>query len=241
MTDIDSLIVSFNNQLLLSKSKVITIQKVIRGHLSRRILYSHRYILFYYDKYLKKLNVKKITQNSAFYFALEYLYKNIKKECDIDDIKKYVVSKGIILSGGDSLQIRHLGMQKGYNILKGGDIYKDVKIKKSNFMLCNLVNCFNGYTSEKRSEKIDDANWKNLLEEYGNKCVNCGSVNNEPLRWNGNKITVLQQGHMDPTKPLTLDNTIPQCSICNQQYKNKAIFNKRGFVIGFNPDGFLSS
>lgn len=239
MTDIDNLSALFNSHISLSKDeKAILIQKIIRGHITRKKIYPQRYISFYYGKYLEKLNVKKITQNSAFYYALQYLYQNIKKECNIDDIRKYVVSKGMILSGGDSLQIRHLGMQKGYNILKGGDVIKNMKIKKSNFMLCNLVNCFNGYTSEKRSEKIDDANWKNLLEEYDNKCVNCGSVNNEPLRWNGNKITVLQQGHMDPTKSLTLDNTIPQCSICNQQYKNKVIFNKRGYVIAFNSDGF---
>jgi hypothetical protein len=58
------------------------------------------------------------------------------------------------------------------------------------------------------------------------------------MRYNINQITILQQGHMDPTKSLTLDNTIPQCSYCNQQYKNKAIFNKRGIVIDYNKDGF---
>lgn len=43
---------------------------------------------------------------------------------------------------------------------------------------------------------------------------------------------------MDPRKQLTIDNVIPQCTICNQQYKNKAIFNKRGFVVDFNKKGF---
>ena len=38
---------------------------------------------------------------------------------------------------------------------------------------------------------------------------------------------------MDPRKSLATDNVIPQCAICNQQYKNKAIFNKRGYVIDF--------
>jgi hypothetical protein len=54
MTDIDSLIVSFNNQLLLSKSKVIIIQKIIRGHIVRKKYHSYRYISYYYERYLKK-------------------------------------------------------------------------------------------------------------------------------------------------------------------------------------------
>lgn len=85
---------------------------------------------------------------------------------------------------------------------------------------------------------MTDDDWKSLLAKYENMCVNCGSKEGEPLRWNKHKITVLQKGHMDPRKPLTEDNTIPQCAMCNQQYKNKAVFNERGFVVEFNKKGF---
>jgi len=77
-----------------------------------------------------------------------------------------------------------------------------------------------------------------MKKEYGYSCVNCGSKEGEALRWDQTKTTVLQQGHMDPRKDLTYDNCIPQCGFCNQQYKSKAVFNRRGFVIDFCKSGF---
>ena len=47
-----------------------------------------------------------------------------------------------------------------------------------------------------------------------------------------NKTTKLEKGHMNPKLPLTLGNTIPHCSECNSQYKDKFIFNKLGRIIG---------
>jgi hypothetical protein len=226
-----------NNEIEEEKN-IIKIQSYIRGHCIRRKNNPLKYIKYYYDKYLKKNGVKIIHKNTGFYYVLEYLYLNIKKQCNIEDIKEYVLHKGITLKGGDSLQVRHIGMQKGYNLLKGGDTFGDNKIKKSNFLLLNLNKCFNGFTSEKCNKNITDDLWNKIILEYDNKCVNCGSENNKPLRWNKNKLTTLQQGHMNPLKPLTVDNIIPQCAICNQQYKNKAIFNKRGFVIDYKKEGF---
>ena len=84
-----------------------------------------------YEKNLKEKGVKKIHHNTAYYYAHEYLYLNIGKPNYIEDIKNYVIEKGIKLNGGDSLQVRHLGQQYGYNILKGGDNYKNNKIKKA--------------------------------------------------------------------------------------------------------------
>jgi len=136
------------------------------------------------------------------------------------------------------LQIRHLGLQYGFNILKGGDNYNSSKVKKSHFSLINLIKPYPSFFREKRRLEIDLISWKGIKRSYDDKCVNCGSKENEIMRWNNNKITVLQYGHMDPRKPLTINNIIPQCSICNQQYKNKAIFNNRGFVIDFNKKGF---
>ncbi len=195
-----------------------------------------------YEKNLEKKGVKKVQQNTSLYYALECLYVNLGTPIYIEDIKKYVTNKGIKLNGGDSLQVRHLGLQYGYNILKGGDniLKGGEKIKQSHYMLVDLENTYNGFIKDKRKGKITNKNWTSLLLEYDNKCVNCGSVNGEPLRWDKNKTTKLAQGHMDPRKPLTIDNAIPQCNICNQQYKNKAIFNKRGYVIDFIKEGIDS-
>ncbi len=218
--------------------KLIIIQKYTRNFLIKKQANPEIQLNYYYTNYLKNFGVKKIKDNTGFYYALEYLYLNIKKQVYIEDIKKYVENKGIKLNGGDSLQIRHLGMQYGYNILKGGETFGDNKIKKSYYMLVNLIKPYYGFIKDKRTEKINQENWTQILKEYDNKCVNCGSIEGEPLRWSKNKITKLAQGHMDPRKPLTINNVIPQCSICNQQYKNKAIFNKRGFIINYNKNGF---
>ena len=198
-------------------------------------------VLAEYNQYLKEKGVKLLSETSGLGQALCCLYENIGKPVSIDEIRKYVVEHGVVLpGGGDSLQTRHLALQNGYNMLKGGEIntLTGLKIKRSHFLLVNLTDKHPSFMPERRNVVMTHDDWKILKEEYGNMCVNCGSKEGEPLRWNKNNKTVLQQGHMDPRLELTLANTIPQCATCNQQYKNKAVFNNRGFVIEFNKDGF---
>lgn len=218
------------------------IQKNIRGHLIRRKLMPYKYIKYYYNKYLKKYGCKLPSETSSFGKALEYLYINIKKENNISDIKKYVIEKNCNLNdnASDNLQIRHLGLQYGFNILKNNDIkiFSNKKIKKSSYYLINLTNKHNNYSKEKRNGKLNNENWLELKKYYNFSCATCGNEEGKPMRYNNNQLTLLQQGHMDPRESLTLENTIPQCSYCNQQYKNKAIFNKKGIVIEFNKNGF---
>jgi hypothetical protein len=197
------------------------------------------YSIKYYNN-LEKKGVIKLTKKSGLGQALCCLIKNIGIPINISELKDYVQKKGIELSGGDPLQPRHLGIQKGYNILKGKDIHPITKepIPKSHFLLLDLENCHPGFISKKRNVDINVNDWETLKLQYANSCVNCGSKEGEPMRWNSHAITTLQQGHMNPMKPLILGNIIPQCGFCNQQYKNKAIFNERGFVIDFNKQGF---
>jgi hypothetical protein len=201
---------------------------------------SYEMIQQLYLKNLKDKGVKALTETSGFGQALCCLFENIGKPVEIKTIREYVQSKGIKLKGGDSLQVRHLAMQFGYNMLKGGEIHPitNEKVPKSCFLLMDLDVPYHGFKPKRRKLEMTDDDWKSLLAKYENMCVNCGSKEGEPLRWNKHKITVLQKGHMDPRKPLTEDNTIPQCAMCNQQYKNKAVFNERGFVVEFNKKGF---
>ncbi len=224
-----------------SKLKHIkNIQKFIKGHLTRRKIYPYKYITYYYNKYLKNKGCKLPSKSSVLGKALEYLYINIKKENNINDIRKYVTKslKKDLNNSNDSLQVRHLGLQFGFNILKSMDnrIYK---IKKSNYLLFNLTRVYeNFYKDKRKQENINKENWYELKKEYEFKCVTCGNEENKPMKYNKNKKTILQKGHMDPRKSLTIDNIIPQCGYCNQNYKNKAIFNKRGIIIDFNKKGF---
>jgi len=222
-------------------NSIIIIQKYIRRHLILRKKMPYKYIEYYYNRYLKNQGCKLPSFKSNIAKALECLYINIKKEININDIKEYLNKKKSNIelnTSSDSLQIRHLGLQYGFNLLKGGDNNGSEKIKQSHYSLVNLIKPYPSFFRDKRKLEVDMISWRGIKRTYDDKCVNCGSKENEVMRWNSNKITVLQYGHMDPRKPLTINNIIPQCSICNQQYKNKAIFNKRGFVIDFNKKGF---
>jgi len=239
LNDRDDFLIKLNNDLKIMHL-IVSFQNFFRKRLEKKIK-------VLYEKNLKDKGVKEVSTSNKLYYALEYLFLKQEKEISIDDIKKYVEKKkNIKLEGGDPLQVRHLGQQYGYNILKGGDSYKkvkeeDKKIKKSCYMLINLKETYKGFCKFKREGKLTKENWGKLTKKYNNQCVNCGAIEGKPLRWNNNKITVLQQGHMDPRKELSMENVIPQCEICNQQYKNKAIFNEKGYVIEFNKKGFKAN
>ena len=169
-------------------------------------------------------------ENSGFASALCFLWENPDGAPREELIKYATTMPGAkIKSGGDNLQVRHLSTQKGFNIIKDGE-----KLK-----LVDLVSLCPSYIPTARCNgELTNASWQSILATYDNMCVNCGSVSGQPQRWNPRIVTKLQRGHMDPRKPLSLSNCIPQCSSCNQQYKDKAIFNIRGFVVDFDKNGF---
>jgi len=193
-----------------------------------------------YDKYLKNKGVKLHKETSGFGQALALLNENKGKELSIEKIKEYVKNKGIKLKGGDSLQLRHVARQ--YNLLKGGEYnpLTNNKIKRSHFCLLNLSEPHPNYIPTRNTNiTMTDQEWLDLKNIYNNQCASCGNIEGKPMRFNKYTITLLQRGHMDPTKEGNLDNIIPQCKDCNQQYKNKAKFNKQGRVIDFCKEGFI--
>jgi len=193
-----------------------------------------------FEKNLKDKGVKCLSENSGLGQALCCLFENLGKPVPIAQIREYVQSKGIKLKGGDSLQPRHLALQCGYNMLKGGDIHpvSSEKVPKSCFLLMDLDNVYHGFKPKRRRLEMTETTWVAILAQYENKCACCQNEQGKPMRWNKHMLTVLQKGHMDPRRSLTEDNIIPQCAYCNQQYKNKAVFNERGIVVEFNKDGF---
>lgn len=220
-------------------TNIIKCQSIIRKFL---VLHDYYNIIYrFWNKYLKKYEVKMPKYKTAFDYALRYLYKYRNNEIYINDIKNYVTKNGIKLTGSDSLQIRHLALQYGFNILKGNEInpINGIKLKKSHFMLINLFVPHPSYINIKKYKNLDKNIWNKILITYEYKCACCGNEEGKPMRFNKYKICKLQKGHMNPTKKLDIYNIIPQCENCNQQYKNKAIFNKRGYVIDYNKNGFI--
>ncbi len=180
---------------------------------------------------LKAMGVRLPGRASAFGLALCCLYDNRARPVHIDAIREYVTSRGVVLSGGDTLQVRHLAMQMGWNMLKGGQVTPaGEKVPKSSFMLLDIENPHPDFKPQVRSGTLTEEEWVAVKARYGNRCACCGSTEGEPMRWDTYTVTVLQKGHMDPRKSLVVGNVIPQCRCCNQQYKDKAVFNERGYV-----------
>jgi organic radical activating enzyme len=186
-----------------------------------------------YIKHLKPKGVKNLGERSILGQALCCLYESIGKPVHIDKITEYVKANGITLRGGNPLQVRHIALQYGYNMLKELEIHPETreKIPKFHFMLVDMENRCPSYMPKRRDIQFTDTEWENLKKEYDNMCVNCGSKEGEPMRWQKSTTTLLQKGHMDPRKPLVLSNVIPQCAFCNQRCKDKKVFDKRGDVI----------
>ena len=73
--------------------------------------------------------------------------------------------------------------------------------------------------------------WESDLKaEYDNSCASCGTKENEPHRYFKRKV-VLEKGHMDPRKDMSMGNIIPQCNFCNKHYGNKYVFDRMGRVV----------
>ena len=84
--------------------------------------------------------------------------------------------------------------------------------------------------------------WFILKAVYDHRCATCGIKEGQADSRNNDAAVVLQQGHMDPNKELTIDNSIPQCPYCNQTYQDRFVFNENGRIAKINkPEVVLDS
>ena len=143
----------------------------------------------------------------------------------------------------DVQQARHLGRQKGFFIISGqrGDAQakipevSNIRLTKTDYCLVTMTKSYPGFSgiSGHRSTR-GGASFGELVKNYGYRCVTCGSLEGEGNLLNPLVTTKLQEGHMDPNKPLTESNTIPQCSECNRAYRDWFIFDGNGRVTDIN-------
>jgi len=198
-----------------------------------------------HKKYLEKYGVKfPKLKKGDFYtkdaLVLIYLFKNFEKPVSKEELTNFLGNYGE--RPNDVQQGRHLGQQKGWYIISGQR--KDSECEKygvspGQYALINLKKPYPGFTDFKRDFNISDDDWTAIKEEFDNRCVTCGSVENEPNLNYPNVITELQKGHMDPNKPLSLDNIIPQCSQCNRQDRDNFVYDKKGRVRKINNPRFI--
>ena len=74
-------------------------------------------------------------------------------------------------------------------------------------------------------------NFESIKKEYNYRCATCGSEEGKEHLFRKGVIVQIQEGHMNPAKPLQEGNIIPQCQICNRADRNRWVYDKTGRVI----------
>lgn len=193
-------------------------------------------ILKEYNKSLKEFNVKmpKLYSNNNYTLnalVLVYLYAKIGEIVSKQELTDFLRSMGFDIN--DVQQARHLAQQSGWYILSGtrGDYEcKELGIKSGEYMLKTISEPYPSYKNLKRTESLNAGSWDELKKMYNYRCATCGSKEGEPNFLYPASVTTLQQGHKDPSLPLTIDNTIPQCPFCNRASRNYFVFDNKGRV-----------
>jgi hypothetical protein len=173
--------------------------------------------------------------------VLVYLYKNIGKIITKTELTSFI--QKYFPDTNDVQQARHLAAQKGWFILSGtrGDVEaKKRNVQSGEYMLVSLKKCYPNFTQQRRFYGLNgNDGWEEIKKRYGYRCATCGSKEGEKNFHYPGSITKLQKGHMDPEKPLELDNIIPQCEKCNRPDRNYFIYNAKGRVIKISDPKFI--
>ncbi|MFV0250398.1 MAG: hypothetical protein ACK5HP_05155 [Bacilli bacterium] len=189
-----------------------------------------------HDIYLKKFGVqipslKRANKYTLNALVLIYLYNNLSKVVTKQELTEYLRGLGFYIS--DVQQARHLAQQSGWYILSGkrGDSEcRMYNISAGEYMLKTVNEPYPSYKKMKRTETLTTTNFVDLKNNYGNRCATCGSKEGKLNYMYPASITMLQQGHKNPSRPLTIDNSIPQCQFCNRASKNYFVFDNKGRV-----------
>lgn len=198
-----------------------------------------------WEKYLKEYDVKlpSLTVRNSYSLnalVLIYLYINLGKVISKQELTNFLESMGYKCN--DVQQARHLAQQYGWYILSGtrGDLEcKKYNINAGEYMLKTIQEPYPSYKNMKRAESLNASSWEELKRMYDYRCATCGSKEGEFNFLYPASKTRLQQGHKDPSLPLSLDNTIPQCDFCNRASRNYFVFDNKGRVEKINDPRFV--
>ena len=185
-----------------------------------------------YNTHLKQYHVELPRKGSSGALWLVFLKKNEGKLVHKDTISAFVNS--VNQKSGKDQQVRHLASKGWYVLNKGDKLPKEEKIVQSGYHLLVTTESPKPsflFKSLKRAGRISAQNFDQLKITYDNRCATCGSQEGKPHFLDPSKRTSLQQGHMNPHKALTLENSIPQCQLCNQVYQDDYVFDVKGRVI----------
>jgi hypothetical protein len=128
---------------------------------------------------------------------------------------------------------RHLGMQSGFFIVSTRRGNATVPKELKGVGAYRLVSLEQPHPSWRpKRQRVEELNFEELKRRYDYRCATCGSKEGEENWRYPGVVTKLQVGHMNPHKPLTPDNVIPQCDQCNRADRGKWVYDDRGRVVG---------
>lgn len=184
-----------------------------------------------YEDYLASYGVKFPKEGTTKFHWLTYLKKFQQKLVHKDEVASYVQEN--LPEVGRDQQVRHLAADGWYVLNKGDKVpNQPEKVKPGWHMLVSTESPKPTFLHKqlKRAGRIAAQDFETLKAVYDFRCVNCGSQEGKPHRYEKSKVTVLHQGHMNPDKPLSLENMVPQCETCNAFYKDDYVFDDVGRV-----------
>ncbi|NVM19612.1 MAG: hypothetical protein HWN80_18055 [Candidatus Lokiarchaeota archaeon] len=198
-----------------------------------------------HKKYLNSFGVRlprlktgtKFTKNAL---VLVYLYKKINQKISKTELTSFM--KIYYPDTNEVQQARHLAAQGGWYILSGtrGDIeVKKLGIKNGEYQLISLKEHYPKFTHMRRESNVSEDEWEQLKKHYDHRCATCGSKEGELNIHYPSSTTKLQKGHMNPNKPLTINNMIPQCEKCNRPDRNYFEYDKKGRVVRIADPRFI--
>ena len=185
-----------------------------------------------YNTHLAQYGVKFPAKGATKALWLAYLRKNQGVLVHKDTISSFVET--IKPKAGKDQQVRHLASDGWYVLNKGDKLPGKKDVVPSGYHVLITTESPKPtflFKSLKRAGRISAKDFRQLKAVYGFRCATCGSQEGKPNFLGPDKKTCLQQGHMNPHKPLTLDNSIPQCQVCNGVYMDDYIFDAKGQVI----------
>jgi hypothetical protein len=154
---------------------------------------------------------------------LIYLRHHMGEAVDKSALSLFV--RSVMPTASTDQQARHW-KRDGWNVQgRGGNDAKGQPLKSSEYCLASLQPSPEFMAQRTRDlGRVAACDWESLVAVYSNRCGCCGA--------GGVK---LEQGHMDPRKPLTLQNTIPLCEECNRWQLDRFVLNEKGKVATVLP------
>ena len=169
--------------------------------------------------------------------CLVLLYSRFQSPVTKNDLTSFI--QVFFPNINDVQQARHLGAQEGWYVLSGTRGDRKGNLNSGEYMLYSVSEPYPDYTIGRRINSLTVESWDELKNIYHNRCVTCGSEEGKQHLINSETITQLQQGHMDPQRPIDLENIIPQCDWCNRAYRSYFCFDNKGRVSSINDPNFV--